>query len=146
MHMTARILPVLMFLVFAAGCSGKGGGTKEKWPEKSADGAPVVLEFVKIAGAGKDMRGEFKIFNFDDKDVMRLHMTLHYLDASGKELKDFPWSIQANPVVGAKKSAVIEVGAFLPENTASVKVELREVHLDGGGKWEVAKKAEEPAK
>lgn len=142
MHMTARILPVLMFLVFAAGCSGKSAGPKEKWPEKPADGAPLVIEFVKIAGQGDDTRAELKVFNFEDKDVMRLHMTLHYLDASGKELKDFPWSVQANPVVGAKKSAVIEAGAFLPKETVSVKVDLRSVQFDGGGKWEAAKKTE----
>ncbi len=138
MRMITRILPVLMFLVFAAGCSGKGGAgeSKEKWPAKPADGAPLVVEFVKLVGADKDMQAELKLFNFEAKAVRRLFMTTHFLDASGKELKDFPWSVQAPEVVGAKKTAVIKAGAFLPKETVSVKVTLREVEFTDGSKWE----------
>ena len=143
MRMTTRILPVLMFLVFAAGCSGKGGaGDKEKWPEKPADGAPLAIEFVKLVGAGDDMRAELKLFNFEAKAVRRISMTTHFHDASDKKLKDFPWSVQAPEVVGAKKTAVIEAGAFLPKETVTVKVTLREVEFTDGSKWNAPKKTE----
>jgi len=139
-----RLFPILLLAVFALSCSGKGGGgEKEKWPEKPADGAPVAFEFVKLNGAGDDLLAEFKIFNFEDKPVNKLRMKLHYLDASGKELKDFPWSALAPEIVGAKKSAKFEAGAFLPKETASVKVTLREVGFKDGSKWEApAPKAE----
>jgi len=137
MKRMSGLLSILVLACFAVSCSGKGGGgEKEKWPEKPADGAPVAFEFVKLSGAGDDLRAEFKIFNFEGKPVNKLFMKLHYLDASGKELKDFPWSAQAPELVGAKKSAKFEAGAFLPKETASVKVTLREVGFKDGSKWE----------
>jgi len=136
---------MLVLAAFAVSCSGKGGGggEKEKWPEKPADGAPVAFEFVKLNGAGDELEAEFKIFNFEGKPVNKLFMKLHYLDASGKELKDFPWSAQAPELVGAKKSARFEAGAFIPKETASVKVTLREVGFKDGSQWTAPEKKAE---
>lgn len=138
MKRLAHFVSLLVLAAFALSCSGKGGGggDKEKWPEKPADGAPLAFEFVKLDGAGDDLRAEFKVFNFEDKPVNKVFMKLHYLDAAGKELKDFPWSAQAPEIVGAKKSASLKAGAFLPKETASVKVTLREVAFKDGSMWE----------
>ncbi len=144
MKRLSGLLSILVLAFLAVSCSGKsGGGEKEKWPERPADGAPVAFVFVEIDGDGDDRGAEFKIYNFEDKAVNKLFMKLHYLDASGKELKDFPWSAQAPELVGAKKSAKFEAGAFIPKETASVKVTLREVGYKDGSKWEApAPKAE----
>jgi hypothetical protein len=142
MRTLTRLLPLVILVAFTVGCSKKEADPEKhaKWPAKPGDGTPLVLEFVKMTGEGQDRRGELRIFNFQDQDVKKVHLTLRYLDAAGKELKTFPWSVMQNPVVEAKKSATIEAGAFIPEGTTRVEAVLREVELAGGGKWESPKK------
>jgi hypothetical protein len=136
------LLPLIVLVALAVGCSKKEADPDRnvKWPAKPGDGTPLVLEFVKMKGEGKEKRGVLRVFNFQDKDVKRVVMTLRYLDAGGKELKTFPWTVINQPVVEAKKTEQLEAGAFLPEATAKVEALLREVEFDGGGKWESPRK------
>ena len=87
----------------------------------------------------KDLEAKVRIFNFSDKDVTRVSMTLDYLDGSGKKLKGFPWGMGGMPnVVPAKGTKVDEVGAFLPPETKKVQVHVKSVEFKDGSKWEAA--------
>lgn len=112
------------------------GGEEVKWPEKPADGTPVVIEFVKLVGEGDKKEAKMRVFNFEEKSVTRLNMMLDYLDKDGKKLKDFPWSAQASAgLVGAKEHKVKEMGAFIPDGTAKVVANLSEVEFRDGKTW-----------
>ncbi len=133
----------LLMPVAAIGCKGKGsdGGSQSdvKWPAQPADGTPLIAEFQALAGSGDRIEAKFRLYNFADKDVRGISMTLHYLDASGKELKDFPWSqSKGSGLVGKKGTADIKGGAFIPAETKSVTAELRSVDYADGTKWEIA--------
>ena len=133
--MNAFIRPSLIALVLLAAACGKGG-EDAKWPDEPTDGAPLVLEFIGLEGSGNDTQARMRIFNFGESAVVRMQLTLHYLDASGKELKDFPWSQQAPAgVVGGKGQAVKAMGAFIPEGTAKVTAEVKEVEFKDKKVW-----------
>jgi hypothetical protein len=99
----------------------------------------VVFKSVSVGPdkKGKDLEAKVRMFNFTDKDVIRISATLDYLDGTGKKLKDFPWGMSGAPnVVEAKGTKVDEVGAFLPPETKSVEVRVRSVDFKDGSKWE----------
>ena len=112
------------------------GGEEVKWPEKPTDGTPVVIEFVKLVGEGDKKEAKMRIFNFEEKSVTRLQMTLDYLDKDGNKLKDFPWSAHAmGGLVGSKAHKVKEMGAFIPDGTVKVVANLAEVEFRDGTTW-----------
>ncbi len=112
-------------------------------PEAPKNGAPVALEFMELVGAGDKRAANFWAFSYSDKAIKQIEMTLHYLDVSGKELKSFPWKLSAPTVVGPKDEAKIEkVGAFLPEETASVRVTVNHVTFKDDTTWPETKPAE----
>ena len=89
---------------------------------------------------GKDLEAKMRVFNFADKEVKRISMTLDYLDGSGKKLKDFPWGMMGMPnVVGPKGTKVDEMGAFIPAETKKVEARVRSVEFGDGSKWEAKK-------
>ncbi len=137
-------IALVLILGFVIACGGKkegdgGGGADVTWPAKPADGSPVVIESLSVAPdrKGKDLEAKVRVFNFSDKDVTRISMTLDYLDGSGKKLKDFPWGMTGMPsLVAAKGFKDDEVGAFLPPETKKVAARIRNVEFKDGTKWE----------
>lgn len=130
-HNLQSLLCVLVASIFLA-C----GGDEVKWPEKPADGTPVVIEFVKLVGEGDKKSAEMRVFNFAEQSLTRMQMKLHYLDKDGKELGDFPWSQQSGSgIVGTKAYKVVKMGAFLKEGTTKVTAELEEAEFRGGKSW-----------
>jgi hypothetical protein len=111
--------------------------------------APVTLETLGISKDGNFAKVKLRVKNHSNKDIRRLDMRLHYLDAAGKELKS--WSAQADgsfnplggrkPVVGQKGTAEVEVTAFfMPEGTKRVKAVLQEVECADATSWKAKKK------
>ncbi len=143
--MKRMALVLILGLVIA--CGGKkegdgGGGDDVTWPAKPTDGSPVVIESVSVGPdrKGKDLEAKVRVFNFSDKDITRISMTLDYLDASGKKLKDFPWGMSGMPsLVAAKGVKEDGVGAFLPPDTKKVAAHVRSVDFKDGTKWEAPK-------
>lgn len=143
--MNARKLIGFAVVALALACGGKKGdggkgGDSVKWPEKPADGAPVVGEFIEMTGEGEDMEAKIRFFNFTDKSIDRLQMTLHYLDGSGKELDDFPYTVMQGKLIDAKGHRTKEVGAFIPKETKKVTAEIREVQFTDGTTWSAPQK------
>lgn len=121
----------------ACGKKDEAGAKKDDvaWPAKPADDTPLVFQFVNLEGTGDDMKANLRVFNFTDKAVKAVKLRLHYLDAAGKELKSFPWGAAAPEIVGPKGTKVDDYGAFLPPETKSVNVTIREVEFSDGTKW-----------
>lgn len=140
--MTSLMLALgLLAPVAATGCKDKGGdgGSQGdvKWPAAPADGTPMIAEFQELTGSGDRIEAKFRLYNFADKDVRAIAMTLHYLDGAGKELKDFPWSqAKGAGLVDKKGTADIKGGAFIPAETKKVVAEMRSVEYADGTKWE----------
>lgn len=126
------------FLLAALSCKGKDSPKDDtKWPAQPKDGTPLVFEFVELVGEGRDVRAKMHLFNFTDKTVSAASMTLHYQDGEGTDLKTFPWSHQtAGGLVGKKGHAFVKMGAFMPDGTEAVVVELREVRFEDGSAWQ----------
>lgn len=95
-----------------------------------------MAEFIALQGAGDRIEAKLRLFNFADKEINSVRMTLNYLDGTGKELKDFPWSQSKAGMIGKKGTAEIKAGAFIPAETKSVTVEFRGVDYADGTKWE----------
>jgi hypothetical protein len=141
-----RLVLILILGVFACGGKGDGGGgggdEAVTWPAQPADGQPVTLQFVSVGPdkRGKDLVAKMRVFNFGDKDVKSIRMTLDYLDGTGKKLKDFPWGMAGMPnVVGPKGTKEEEMGAFIPAETKKVEARVRSVEFGDGSKWEAKK-------
>jgi hypothetical protein len=142
-------LALILILGFVFACGGKkegdgGGGADENvtWPAAPTDGQPVTLQFVSVGPdkRGKDLEAQMRVFNFSDKEVKRISMTLDYLDGTGKKLKDFPWGMMGVPnVVGPKGTKVDGMGAFIPAETKKVEARVRSVEFGDGTKWESKK-------
>jgi hypothetical protein len=118
------------------GESGGGQGEEVAWPEPPADGSPVAFEFLELTGEGDDRAARLRIFNFTDKNVQAVQLSLHYLDEAGEELRSFPWGATAPSLVAANSQSTMEAGAFLPEGTASVSVTVRQVTFADGTTWQ----------
>lgn len=112
--------------------------------------APVSLEFVKIAKENNFQKIEFKAVNHANKDVESLEMTLIFLDAAGKKLKESSSQYQRQPEFDGRGGFVhkptvrknaedqIEVPAFfMPEMTKTVKAELKGVRFIDAEVWEI---------
>lgn len=137
---TLVLLGMLSGSVALAGCKSKdgdgGSSSPSAWPAQPADGTPIAAEFVSLQGSGDDLEAKLRLYNFADKDINSVRMTLNYLDGSGKELKDFPWGQSKAGLVGKKGTAEIKAGAFIPAETRSVTVEFKGVEYADGTKWE----------
>jgi hypothetical protein len=132
---------VALFLLVSA-CKdkpeeGKGGEPEIAWPEKPADGTPVavkVLELMKDESKGPQAR--MRLFNFSDKSVERVSLTLHYKDGQGKELKTFPHTQMWPGGVESKDYASFKGGMFMPKETEKIEVEVKKVVFAGGVAWQ----------
>lgn len=134
------MLALALGTAMASGCKGSepsaNGGTRKKevpWPKKPVDGSPVVFEFIEMTGEGDDLAANVRLFNFSDKKVKRVSTTLHYLDADGNELKDFPFGIMLS--VDSEDYGEIEVGVFVPEETRRIEVEVHRVIFADDSEW-----------
>lgn len=145
--MKKLLAAALVFGLLACGgkkdgdAAGGGGDENVTWPAKPADGTPVAFESISVGPdkKGKDLEAKVRMFNFTDKDIVRISATLDYLDGSGKKLKDFPWGMGGPTLLPAKATKVDEVGAFLPPETKKVDVKVRSVDFKDGSKWEAPK-------
>ena len=128
---------VLVFVVVSAlaACKGKKDNADMKWPDKPADGTPVAMQFLSMKGAGDRMEAHVRFFNFADKAVTGVRMELHYQGADGKDLKTFPYGVQAPGLIGAKDTAEKDVGAFIPADTKNVTADISEVDYADGPAW-----------
>ncbi|MDX2087674.1 MAG: hypothetical protein SFX73_07480 [Kofleriaceae bacterium] len=145
-HLSRLAIAIALVSTAAApGCGKKDDAGAKKddvtWPAKPADDTPLVFQFVSLEGTGDDMKANLRVFNFTDKSVKSVQLKLHYLDASGKEVKSFPWGATSPEIVGPKGTKVDDYGAFLPPETKTVNVTLREVKFADGSTW-TAKAAE----
>jgi hypothetical protein len=113
-----------------------GDGQQVAWPDRPADGSPVAFEFVELTGEGDRREARLRIFNFTDKPVQGVQMTLHYLDADGEEIDTFPWGATAPVLVAANNQTTMTAGAFMPEATASVRVSVSQVTFQDGTSWQ----------
>ena len=140
MLMTRLLLALALTTTAVTGCGKKDGDSAAKkddvaWPAKPTDDTPIVWQFEKLEGTGDQAAAKMRVFNFTDKAVKGVRMTLHYIDGAGKELKTFPWGAMAPELVGAKGTKVHEVGAFIPPETKTVTATVREVEFADGTKW-----------
>lgn len=140
---TLLIAGLAALTLSTAACDKKGPAeapaAKVTWPAAPSDGTPVVLQFKELVDEKGEKLARMTMFNYADKGVSELRMTLHYLDASGKELKTFPWGQSKRPeLTGAKGTVELpKLGAFLPPETASVTATIESVGYTDGTKWEM---------
>jgi hypothetical protein len=108
--------------------------------------APLTVEFVRITSAQFPARAQFRLVNHSDKDIRQAEVRLVYLDAGGRELRDWPKEVceaaqtpdgKRPPVVVAKNaSAVVEVDTpFLPPEARSVRASLLKVVFADATSW-----------
>lgn len=147
------VFPVVLFLfagvLFIGACKDKssesGSEPKVEWPEKPADGCPVsvqVLEVLKVEG-GEDSQGpraRMRVFNFSEKKIERLSLSLKYKDEKGTELKSFPHTQIWPAGVEGKKHETFKGGMFMPKETKKVDVVVKKVVFAGGDAWEPSAK------
>jgi len=143
------VFPAFLFLLvgalFGSACKDKssesGSEPKVDWPEKPADGCPVsvkVLEVLKAEG-GEDSQGpraRMRVFNFSEKKIERLSLSLKYKDEKGTELKSFPHTQIWPEGVEGKKHETFKGGMFMPKETKDVDVVVKKVVFAGGDAWE----------
>lgn len=130
-------LLVALALPFAGGCKKDEPQSDLKadkpaedvtWPTRDVKGPPVAVEFVTMIGEGKRRGATVRVFNFEDTVLARLDATLHYLDATGKELKTFPLTSMSAGIAQGKGYATLDVGAFVPAETVRVNVTVNSAH------------------
>lgn len=119
-------------------------------PLKFAGTAPVTIENRGVDGKGNFKKVKLRVKNRSNKDIKQIDLRLHYLDASGKELKNWPGNARGSfdfdaggwaPVVKAGKTAEVEVTAFfMPAETKRVEVTLEEVLCADTTRWKPRKK------
>jgi hypothetical protein len=111
--------------------------------------APVSLESLGFSKDRNFAKVKLRVKNHSNKDIRRVEMRLHYLDAAGKELKSWPAQADGSfnsrggrqPVVKEKGTADLEVTAFfMPEGTKRVTAELQEVECADATGWKAKKK------
>ena len=140
--MQRLVLPIVASILLLAACrkmeSAEAPSKREDipWPAKPAGGEPVALQFVKMVGTAQGRGAEMTAFNFGSKDVQGLMLELHYLDATGKELQTFPFSLVSPLIVASGDHAAVQVGAFVPERTASVRADVENVTYKDGTSWQ----------
>ena len=140
-----------LLAIVTLSCKGGGDDTKPsntktpagkpataKAPAKPSDGTPVSAQFVSMTGSDSKLAAKMTFYNHTAKPIHVLRMRLHYLDAAGKELKTFPWSQTASPLITANGNVTKEVGMMIPAETKSVKAVFRKVEFGDGTNWERA--------
>jgi hypothetical protein len=96
---------------------------------------PISVKFDSFTGEKNFQKIKFRVTNHSNKDIESISIKLSYLDANGKELKDFP-NTHSGDVIPANESTDIEVTAFfMPEGTKSVDAILRSVEFTDATQW-----------
>jgi len=138
--MSKKLLVRLLLVTSIAACGGPGDARKKEddkvsWPSPPGDGSPMAWEFVELTGEGDKRAAKMRMFNFAEKTVSKVQATLHYLDDSGQEIDTFPWTQMGPNMIGAKGHKEAKMGAFLPENTKTVRATIESVEYGDGSKW-----------
>jgi hypothetical protein len=94
-----------------------------------------VVQFVAVDRTGDDPRATMHVFNFADAAIRGIHMELEYVGKDGAVLKTFPWSQVGPDLVPAKAHALQQMGAFLPDETETVRARVHRVELGDGTEW-----------
>ena len=122
----------------------------EKMPEQlvelKIDGpSPLRFEFVKIntqdLGGQKNQKALFIVTNHTNKQLTGFHLSMNYLDGSGKKLKDFPHAHSGGhdlPAAGETKDFEMSM-PFAPEGVQKVSIDLRRVNFSDGTNWKLEK-------
>lgn len=107
----------------------------EKLAELTFEGdVPVTLEFLEFTGEKGFRKNRFRLTNHSNKEVSSLYLNIDYLDESGKKLKDHATNYGGVMPAGEKQE--IEVAAFfMPEETKSVSVQIRQIHFSDATEW-----------
>jgi hypothetical protein len=121
-------------------------------PEKLSPAAfpghdsPLTAEFVRVTAAQFPSKAQLRLVNHSDKDIRTADLRLVYLDAAGKELRDWPNAPCAAPetadgkrppvMVPKNASAVIEVNTpFMPATTATLRATALKVVFSDASVW-----------
>lgn len=138
--MPIKPLGIVLLAATLTACGANGDASKKEdekvaWPDQPADGTPMEWEFVELTGEGDKRAAKMRMFNFAEKKVTKVQATLHYLDASDKELDTFPWTQMGPNMIAAKGHKEAKMGAFLPEGTAKVKATIESIEYGDGSNW-----------
>ena len=130
---TRTLLALALVLSLVAACGKK---EREGWPAKPAGDTPLALTFVKLVGTGEDTEATMRIYNFTNKKVTMAGMKLHYLDAAGKEIGSFPWSVsKGGGLVEPNGTTEEDMGFGIPAGTKSVTAEVTDVGFADQTEW-----------
>ena len=126
------LLMALMTLCLAGmfGCQKAPTPPPEKpgpvdWPAAPANGAPVAVHFIEMIGEGAKRGANMRIFNFADAPMVRLDLTLVYLDKNDNELGTFPFAMQSPGFVAKKGQEVMPMGGMVPAETTRILARVR---------------------
>jgi hypothetical protein len=127
----------------------------ESLPELTFPGdVPLTLAMKGFAGKLEFRELKIEITNHTNKPALKIEFTSHYLDASGKELKDWPsnesgpvdfQTSRPNPLVKAGATVTVETMAFfMPDETKTARFTLKSVEFADGTEWRVEEPADAP--
>ena len=91
----------------------------------------MLAQFVKMIGEGDRRGADMRIFNYRDVGIVHIQMTLNYLDKDGKQIGDFPFATASPRLIGPKDYEVLQLGAFVPEETTRVEAIINRVEFKG---------------
>lgn len=103
------------------------------WPSAPEDGAPLLVTFESLIDDDASKRAQLRFYNYGERDIALVEMSLEYLSETGNVLKTFPW--KATPSLPARTHARHIVGAFLPPETVRVRPTIRSVRFADGSSW-----------
>lgn len=108
--------------------------------------APVSVEFRAFAAnTNPDFpEADFQLKNHSNKAVLGMNAKFIYRDANGKELKDFPHTLQGDfdfdghkPLTQPGETREHRTVAFFrPEETSSISVKVESIEFTDGTRWE----------
>lgn len=102
--------------------------------------APVSLKFDSITGEENFRDVKFHVTNHANKDAHLLQLSLIYLDEQGKELKKSPVSHGQDKILAGQETDIEVSAFFMPENTKTVKAELKSVEFTDASEWKAKRK------
>jgi hypothetical protein len=141
-----RLCPVILGILLVVGCkrSGEGfsfGPTDYPKRDPSAGEVPgpknsLALKFTRFVGDKTDRKAEFLITNHFPKEINNVEFTLHYLDNTGQEIEKWPLSHSSTQGWCQAGETIIDVLGFqIPDNAASVKVDVDLITFRDGTEW-----------
>jgi hypothetical protein len=127
MTLSRSILAFWLALLLLGGCNQ---GTS-----RTADGAPVGIEFVELVGPVHRLKARVRYVNHTERDVRSVRSTFRFLDKTGKTLKEMPWAQTSDPVVAGEGKSEHDVGTYVPEETVDLEANVSLVVFADGEMW-----------